>query len=100
MPASRSWDYTRHGGECVQSEGQVEQRDAWLYEALGVYRNPLYKDSTDRLGLVGWGCGKLWRVSSRLAEPASRVSMLSMLSMRRIYRRRHALTQAAPRADT
>jgi hypothetical protein len=53
MTASRSWDYTRHGGECVQSEGQVEQRDAWLYEALGVYRNPLYKDSTDRLGLVG-----------------------------------------------
>jgi hypothetical protein len=41
MTASRSWDYTRHGGERVQSEGQVEQRDAWLYEALGVYRNPI-----------------------------------------------------------
>jgi hypothetical protein len=52
MPASRSWATlaTGEGGECAKSEGQVEQRDASLYEALGFYRNPLYKDSTGSAG--------------------------------------------------
>jgi hypothetical protein len=69
MPASRSWGNTRHGGSVFSRKAKSNGMHR-SNEALGLYRNPLYKDST---GSTGAGLVGVWKAMAGLGLQSPRL---------------------------